>query len=235
MKKSRAILFFFVYSTALFASTALERFEGKVTLKASGSPYLVTSSLVLSSQDTLIIEPGVELLVQGYRKLLLRGVVKIKGTLKKPVRMASADSNESWVGLHISTGNNPVEIQGLQVENAFRNIVSASKGKISQSQFVGNYYGLWVEKSPEMFLKECEFRENRFGVSVADGVLSLSKSQIHDNVFGAWLDRDASVVGQGNLIQSNQTADISAPSDSTRQGNAARFPKGTLQTVESQF
>ena len=49
--------------------------------------------------DTLQIEPGVEVFFSGYAKLYLRGTVRIEGTVQKPVAFMNADSSESWNGL----------------------------------------------------------------------------------------------------------------------------------------
>ena len=215
--------------------TALERLQGKVVLTAAKSPYLVTHSLIMGAKDTLTIEPGVELRVDGYLKLMLRGVVRIQGTAKNPVRIVSAKEDANWMGLHLITDDRPVEIRGLVVEDAFRNTVSSATGIIAQSRFSDNYYGLWIESAPGLALEDCDFTGNRYGLTLEKGALAISKSRIDENVVGVWLEGDAKLDGAGNLFRKNQATDVSRPADADRQTASGRLPKSTLQAVEAKF
>lgn len=222
-------------ATVAFAGTELTAFRGHVHLVAAKSPYLVNRSLVLSTTDTLTVEPGVEIRVNGYYKLMLRGAINILGTEKKPVRILAEDSTANWVGLHLSTGENLVQIQGLEVRNAFRNTFSAVRGELRKSTFEGNYYALWVEDSPSLLITECSITHNRYGITVGSDSLQVSKSSLVSNVIGVWLEGQGKIASSENTLGQNTESDISTPNDPARQGIASRYSRRTLQTVESRF
>lgn len=226
---------FVLFAVGLCFSTELTSLRGHVRLTESRSPYVVPRSLVLSMSDTLTVEPGVEIRVAGYYKLMLRGTVRILGTDKKPVRILSDDSSASWVGLHISSGSNPVRIQGMEIRNAFRNTFSSVQGEIRKSTFQGNFYAVWAENSSTLRFVDCFMTQNRYGVTVGSDSLRVEKSVIQGNTFGVWLEGSAKLLQAGNKVTGNSEVDLSSPQDATRQGLASRYSRRTLQMVESAF
>ena len=102
--------------------------NGKVRLLAKDSPYILEQGVVLSATDTFEVEPGVTVLMGEYAKIMLRGPVKILGTESEPVTFRSADSSESWNGIHFVSSSKPFEVKNLVVENAFRNTVFRARG-----------------------------------------------------------------------------------------------------------
>ncbi|HSQ42391.1 MAG TPA: right-handed parallel beta-helix repeat-containing protein [Fibrobacteraceae bacterium] len=215
-----------------FAQTPLQSLHGHVILSAAGSPYLVETSLVQTPRDTLVIEAGVRVLVDGYRKILLRGCVRIHGTASQPVIFSSADSTDSWIGLHWATGSKAMDVQELVVQNAFRNTVSASSGQMFQCRFQGNYYGLWVDDSPNLRLVRCEFQRNRYGLAVGSGILQISSSKISKNVYGIWLEGQGQIHGLENQIANNTEEDSPAI---TKPISRSYYSQRLLQALEARF
>ena len=208
--------------------------QGKTVLKASHSPYVLKNHAVLGSLDTLIIEPGVQVFVQGYVRLLLRGTVVIQGTAKKPVRFRSLDSAESWVGIHFATGDRSFAVEHLVVEHAFRNTVLASRGYFVSSSFTNNYYGLWVDDSPQLLLSGCDFSRNRYALSVGEGSVQVQKSQIHGNIYGIYLENGSRLQGDKSQSQGNAESDFRDESaEITHQ--KGKVSKSLWRKVESRF
>ena len=143
--------------------------NGNIRLTEKDSPYILEQGVVVSSSDTLFVEPGVTVLMGEYAKLTLRGSIHILGTEAKPVVFRSADSSGSWNGMHFVSTNRPFEVKNFVVQNAFRNTVFRSRGIFENAKFVNNYYGLWVDDVPEVFLARCDFVRNRFALSVRAG------------------------------------------------------------------
>jgi hypothetical protein len=191
-----------------WAQTPLPALRGKVVLRAAKSPYIQTVNAVLGALDTLVVEPGVVVRVKGYVRLDLRGVVEIRGTEKKPVRFQSVDSLDSWVGIHFATGARTFIAENLIVENAFRNTVTSASGIFVNSQFVNNYYGLWVDASPLLQLSGCQFTRNRYALSVGSGPVKLDKSHLTGNVYGLYLEKGARIVGDLAQASGNAEADV---------------------------
>jgi len=202
-------------STLLFAGAAVAGEmpfppieNGKVKLVVADSPYLLEQGAVFSAKDTLEIEPGVTVLMGEYAKLMFRGAVKIIGTEAAPVVFRSADSVKSWNGVHFVSANRPFEIKNLIIENAFRNTVFRSKGIFENVKLVNNYYGLWIDDVPEVFLAHCEFVRNRYALSVRAGQVMSTETVISNNVYGLYLEPGGKFDGDKGLIKDNLEADV---------------------------
>jgi len=208
--------------------------NGKVTLLEADSPYLLEQGVVISASDTLVAEPGVTVLMGEYAKLMLRGTVKIAGTDAKPVVFRSADSSESWNGLHFVSANRPFEVKNLVVENAFRNTVFRSKGIFENVQFINNYYGLWIDDVPEVFLSRCEFTRNRFALSIRAGQVMSAETKISNNVYGLYLEAGGKYEGDRELINNNLEADIRSEADEMA-GKGKRVNRNIWHRIETAF
>ena len=208
--------------------------NGKVSLVEADSPYMLEQGMVFSSKDTLVVEPGVTVLMGDYAKLMLRGTVKIQGTEAKPVVFRSADSSGSWNGLHFVSSSRPFEIKNLVVQNAFRNTVFRSKGYFENVKFVDNYYGLWVDDSPEILLSRCEFLRNRFALSVRAARVRSSETKISENVYGLYLEAGGKYEGELALISSNLEKDVRKESDELSK-SGKRVSRNVWQRIETGF
>lgn len=208
--------------------------NGKAMLVEAESPYILEQGMVFSANDTLVVEPGVTVLMGEYAKLMLRGSVKIVGSEAKPVVFRSADSSGSWNGLHFVSSNRPFEIKNLVVENAFRNTVFRSKGIFENVKFVNNYYGLWVDDVPEIFLSRCEFVRNRFALSVRAGRVLSADTKISNNVYGLYLEAGGNYEGEQSLINNNLEADVRKESDDLSK-SGKRVSRSIWQRIETGF
>lgn len=235
--KKRLILLSLGCVSALFALTPFPLLsgKGKYVLHTSESPYILEGSAVLSANDTLFIEPGVEVLMNGYARLLLRGYVAISGISSKPVVFKSADSSESWNGLHLITGNRPFSIKHLIIKDAFRNTVTESSGVFENTKFENNYYGLWIHRSPNLVLSKCAFFRNRFGLSVESGNLSANDLIIEKNVFGLYLERNASFSGDRKNIRENLEMDIRLETEELTGEGQKKVPQKVWRRLEERF
>lgn len=233
MKK--ILIFFALLSASAFAVTPFPSVKHhKVFLPAISSPYLLETSFVLAENDTLEIEPGVEVFFSGYAKLYLRGTVRIEGSVQKPIAFLNADSAESWNGIYLSTGENYFHVKNLRIENAFRNTIIRSQGLFENVKFVNNYYGLWVENSPHFELVGCDFKRNRFALSVGVGSVRFRNTKIQENVFGLYLYKGTSFDGDAKSVANNLEADIRRELDE-HTGKSSRISKSVWQRIEAEF
>ncbi|MCQ2091861.1 MAG: hypothetical protein MJY85_04205 [Fibrobacter sp.] len=208
--------------------------NGKAKLVEADSPYILEQGIVFSATDTLVIEPGVTVLMGEHAKLMLRGSVKIVGTEAKPVVFRSVDSTGSWNGLHFVSSNRPFEIKNLVVQNAFRNTAFRSKGIFENVKFINNYYGLWVDDVPEIFLSRCEFVRNRFALSVRAGRVISAETKISNNVYGLYLEAGGDFSGDQSLINDNLEADVRKESDDLSK-SGKRVTRNVWQRIETGF
>lgn len=208
--------------------------NGKIVLLEKDSPYILEQGVVLGALDTMEVEAGVTVLMGEYAKLMLRGVVRILGTETSPVVFRSADSSESWNGVHFISNVQPFEIKNLVLENAFRNTVFRSSGIFDNVKFVNNYYGLWVDDTPDVFLEHCDFIRNRYAISVRAGKIMSSETKVTDNVYGLYLEAQGEYEGNMALVKDNLEADVRNENEEMK-SQGKRVSRSVWHGIETGF
>ena len=208
--------------------------NNKVFLQEKDSPYVLEQSVVVGATDTLVIEPGVTVLMGEFAKLMIQGSVKIAGTNDKPVVFSGADSVANWNGFHIMSSAQPFEIKNLTVENAFRNTIFRSSGTLENVNFFNNYYGLWVDESPNVTLARCTFAHNRYALSVRAGRVVSNGTSISENVYGLYLETEGKLDGDTDLIRNNQESDIRSEAVDLKTSKK-RVRRNVWHNIEARF
>lgn len=208
--------------------------NNKVFLQEKDSPYVLEQSVVVGATDTLVIEPGVTVLMGEFAKLMIQGSVKIAGTNDKPVVFSGADSVANWNGFHIMSSAQPFEIKNLTVENAFRNTIFRSSGTLENVNFFNNYYGLWVDESHNVTLARCTFAHNRYALSVRAGRVVSNGTSISENVYGLYLETEGKLDGDTDLIRNNQESDIRSEAADLKTSKK-RVRRNVWHNIEARF
>ena len=208
--------------------------NNKVFLQEKDSPYVLEQSVVVGATDTLVIEPGVTVLMGEFAKLMIQGSVKIAGTNDKPVVFSGADSVANWNGFHIMSSAQQFEIKNLTVENAFRNTIFRSSGTLENVNFFNNYYGLWVDESPNVTLARCTFAHNRYALSVRAGRVVSNGTSISENVYGLYLETEGKLDGDTDLIRNNQESDIRSEAADLKTSKK-RVRRNVWHNIEARF
>lgn len=208
--------------------------NNKVFLQEKDSPYVLEQSVVVGATDTLVIEPGVTVLMGEFAKLMIQGSVKIAGTNDKPVVFSGADSVANWNGFHIMSSAGAFEIKNLTVENAFRNTIFRSSGTLENVNFFNNYYGLWVDESPNVTLARCTFAHNRYALSVRAGRVVSNGTSISENVYGLYLETAGKLDGDTDLIRNNQESDIRSEAADLKTSKK-RVRRNVWHNIEARF
>ncbi|WP_405323812.1 right-handed parallel beta-helix repeat-containing protein [Fibrobacter sp.] len=208
--------------------------NNKVFLQEKDSPYVLEQGVVVAATDTLVIEPGVTVLMGEFAKLMIQGSVKIAGTNDKPVIFSGADSVANWNGFHIMSSTVPFEIKNLTVENAFRNTIFRSTGTLENVNFFNNYYGLWVDESPNVTLARCTFAHNRYALSVRAGRVVSNGTSISENVYGLYLETAGKLDGDTDLIRNNQESDIRSEAADLKTSKK-RVRRNVWHNIEARF
>lgn len=208
--------------------------NNKVFLQEKDSPYVLEQGVVVGATDTLVIEPGVTVLMGEFAKLMIQGSVKIAGTNDKPVIFSGADSVANWNGFHIMSSARPFEIKNLTVENAFRNTIFRSSGTLENVNFFNNYYGLWVDESPNVTLTRCTFAHNRYALSVRAGRVVSNGTSISENVYGLYLETEGKLDGDSDLIRNNQESDIRSEAVDLKTSKK-RVRRNVWHNIEARF
>jgi parallel beta-helix repeat protein len=71
------------------------------TWEAVGSPYLIEGEITVQSSDSLVIEPGVDVIFQGHYKLIVNGWLLAEGTETDSILFAASDTSEGWHGIRL--------------------------------------------------------------------------------------------------------------------------------------
>jgi len=208
--------------------------NGKVFLQEKNSPYVLEQGVVVAATDSFVVEPGVTVQMGEFAKLMLQGPVKIIGSSDKPVVFSGADSTVNWNGFHIMSSSLPFEIKNLVVENAFRNTVFRSQGSFENVRFSNNYYGLWIDESPDVKLTRCTMSRNRYAISVRASRVISNGTTVSENVYGLYLETEGKVEGDTDLIRNNLESDIRSEA-ATLKTNKKRVRRNVWHNIESIF
>jgi hypothetical protein len=195
---------------------------------------VLEQGVVVAASDSFVVEPGVTVLMGEFAKLMLQGPVKIVGSNDKPVVFCGSDSVVNWNGFHIMSSAVPFEIKNLVVENAFRNTVFRSRGSFENVRFLNNYYGLWVDESPDVSLVRCLMSHNRYALSVRAGRVVSTETNISENVYGLYLETEGKVDGDTDLIRNNQESDIRSEATVLKL-NKKRVRRNVWHNIEAIF
>jgi len=83
----------------LFAETHIPAGPVSGTWTQAGSPYYIEGDISIGNTSTLTIEPGVEVLFQGYYRLLCEGQLLAVGTEMDSIIFTNEDTVECWDGI----------------------------------------------------------------------------------------------------------------------------------------
>ena len=195
-------------SSLLFVSICLTNFAQttvsggiyqNTTWTETGSPYLMTGSMVVFPGVTLTIEPGVEVLVTpdysfntgNLRYLEIRGTLIAVGTDTAPIVFKTTDASilgqQTWYGINIkgSQGGN-IQMNRFRLHDSFYGIANdISQPGVSYNwtncQFKNNNYG--IQLNADLVYNSCLFENNGVGqaAQILYGSLTAENCQFINN------------------------------------------------------
>ena len=156
--------------------------KGKIHgfLKADRSPYLVTGDIVVETNSTLVIEPGVELQFAPGTGLYVRGQFVVAGTRNNDVEFRSASitpQSGDWKGLFI-TGEAPSEIRNALVSEAETGIAVENSELTLQSVLIEKSSSRGIYARNSRLNVNSSFLFQNEGVAIH--IDSYSKANIND-------------------------------------------------------
>jgi len=209
-----AILFCFLWLTKaspLLAQTDIPPGNVSGTWKKANSPYQINGEITIPNGQTLVIEPGVEVVFTGHYKFNVQGRLLAIGTRQDTIIFTAQDPETGWHGIRFvntPSTNDSSKIVYCSLKYGKANegdifdecggaicVKSFSKVLISNSLIAfnmnsgnpataaGGGIALWIA-SP--IIKNCEFKENTsvYGAAIAVYYSSnalICNNHIHDN------------------------------------------------------
>ncbi|MCH7770055.1 MAG: hypothetical protein IIA49_03435 [Bacteroidetes bacterium] len=159
------------------------------TLNLKDSPFLIISDIIISENDTLIIEAGVTLFFEERRRLIADGIILANGTSQKRITFTSFLT--SWKGISITNPTDTSKFKFCIIQEVFQqNDDTIKNGAIEIS-------------SSKVVIENSVFRMNN---TIYGGGLFASNSRaiIKNNIF---IYNDAGIFG-GAMFLDNSSADI---------------------------
>ena len=172
--KSLLLSLFLCFITAIFAQTNVSGgIYQNTTWSMSGSPYVVTGSVVVFPGKTLTIEPGVEIQINNQTAsniyIETRGTLNCVGTDQLPIKIHAlydTMSNVAWQGFVCTNSQGGVlNADRVQISNAYAPFAYETIPttlSYTNSMFIRCFQAINV--GTNLNLSNCEFIDNEVGV-----------------------------------------------------------------------
>jgi parallel beta-helix repeat protein len=167
--------------------------------------------MVIDSNATCTIKPGVTVRFTGYHRLRIRGLLIAEGTAEEPILLTASNrprgsrEEPAWGGLEIVGPKAYAKCRHLRIEGAFRNLIWESRASFDSCEFVGNHYGLYCAKGAAPHVTHCRFYRNAYGIAADLAAPMMLDNVITENVVGVYLQLSSKGVVGRNTISANET------------------------------
>ena len=145
---------------------------GDTTWTLAGSPYYVVGDVNVSAGASLAIEPGVQVLFEGYHTLAVFGNLTAVGTPSAPIRFASNASvpfTGDWRGIRVQPGANAT-ISHVLITYALWALwmLDASGGVYHNLSVERSSTGLYLAQATNLTIRDSSFSNNSIGVRIQE-------------------------------------------------------------------
>lgn len=171
-------------------------------LNAQKSPYLVKDALVVLPGAKLTVMPGT---VVWFLKLglVVKGQLQIIGTEAEPVRFASLGASH-WKGVFLDQSHQENKIQYAQISNAEFGLRAADSTVFLQNcTFQNNVWGIVLEDGAAEISKSLIRTSGKIGIAARKARLSVKDSVITENSSGGFILESSKVLIEQNNILNN--------------------------------
>ncbi len=115
MKRLILSVFLVLFSLLLFSQTQVSGNQsGKWS--ADASPFQVVGDIVITSGNSLTIEPGVTVKFMGHYQFIVHGQLQAMGTETDSIYFTTDNHNVGWGGIRIDSSNNVSHLSYCRIE-----------------------------------------------------------------------------------------------------------------------
>ncbi len=227
MKKSLITLSFLANFISFGQTNVSGGIYQNTTWNLAGSPYIVTSSIVVFPGNTLTIEPGVEVFVTpdysfntgNLRYIEIRGTLIALGTENAPIVFKSAanenQGSHSWMGLNIKGSQGATfQMNNFKIFDSYYGLYNdigepGVSYNFENCHFKNNNYA--IQLNADMNYYNCIFESNGVGqaAQLAYGSLTATNCQFLNNFCSFTWSNSVNVTNC--LFQGNQNNIVGSP------------------------
>ena len=166
-------LIFYIYVFTISAQTSVSgNVSGTWTL--ANSPYLVTNNIGVPGGQTLVIQPGVQVIFQGFYRFGITGQLVAEGTVNQPITFAHQDTTGWWNDQQMAGGWRGLYFAPLATTDSSRLVHCVIKDV--KHGLVGNANGfaaLYIY-GRGLTVRNCEFTHNQSKANASEGKIIVS-------------------------------------------------------------
>jgi len=227
MKNSLITLSFLVNFISFGQTNVSGGIYQNTTWNLAGSPYIVTSSIVVFPGNTLTIEPGVEVFVTpdysfntgNLRYIEIRGNLIALGTENAPIVFKSAanenQGSHSWMGLNIKGSQGATfQMNNFKLFDSYYGLYNdlgepGVSYNFANCHFKNNNYA--IQLNADMNYSNCIFESNGVGqaAQISYGSLTATNCQFLNNFCSFTWSNSVNVTNC--LFQGNQNNIVGSP------------------------
>ena len=241
-KKLKTLLIILtLLATSIFAqkpSLLSGEIHGFLTNKSS--PYLVQDSLIVSTNQVLIVEPGVRILFEKDAGIWVReGQIIINGNSSENVILKGVDTNTIWKGVHLIHSKNS-EFNNLKIRDAqtafhiknsqlqinpahihkstnFGILHENSKHTKQNSLLSNKTIAIQHDNAESAILKDVSFKKNTVAFALKNtNSISFDNTSFNENQLAIYNPQQQNLKLENTFFQHNkhqfQSEDFTAPS-----------------------
>jgi parallel beta-helix repeat protein len=216
LTRRNTIMKFFRLPLSLLVVCVLVMSARPLTFDEKKSRYVVDSELVIAYSivipqgKTLIIKPGVKVIIDGYHSLTVRGLIIAEGTPDMPIIFTALDRKSGsreppeWKGIEIVGKKASGQFRHCRFEGAYRNLAWSSSPSFDSCDFAGNHYGIYCADRAAPHIRNCRFLGNSYGIAADYAFPLLMNNIISENRIGMYLQLCSETVANKNRITANE-------------------------------
>ena len=152
------------------AQTGHEHESITLTWTAAESPYVLEDDHIVHPDQTLVIEPGVEVRAARGVRLVVYGELDVNGTAEDPVTFTVAQSqDERWGGIWLQYGDHfhHSDIEGAVIDRAVTGVhMDGAAADVAGSTFYSNVVGIELTNpEADILVERSVFHNNATAVT----------------------------------------------------------------------
>lgn len=223
--KVKILFFLLLQAVSINALYATDVPAGTVkgTWTKANSPYKVKGDITVSSNDKLIIEPGVEVIFEGLYKLQVNGVLEAIGSTSDSITFTADDKQVGWGGIRFDNSASGANGAMSNNDSSFISFCRLEYGIVKTSWPDNSGGAIFAASFPQLKISNSIFENNE---SLKGGAIYIQDGGFIDSC--SFVNNICSGSGSGGAIYIKT---LGAVHNSTFVGNEAYYGGALLLTA----